>query len=88
MVADAVDPDVGVSLALAGEALDEREGLEDAAGVRFAAAEVVDLAAARVLRERVDEVRDIAAVNIVADLFAFVAVDPVLALFEVALRTR
>ena len=78
--------DVGVSLAPAGEAFDEHEGLKDAAGVRLSAPEIVDLAAARVLCELVDEARNIAAVNIVSDLFALVAVDLILAIFEVALH--
>ena len=86
MVPYAVIRHVGVSLALAGEALNEHEGLKDAAGVRLSAPEIVDLAATRVLRELVDEVRNIAAVNIVSDLFALIAVDPILALFEVTFR--
>ena len=73
-------------MALAGEAFDELEGLENRAGVRLAAAEVVDLAAARVLDELVHEARHVAAVNVVAHLFALVAEDPVFAAFEVALR--
>ena len=56
----------------------DRERLEDRARIGLAAAEVVDLAAARRLDERGDEARDVERVDVVADLLALVAEDRVL----------
>ncbi len=62
------------------------ERLEDAAGIRLPAAEVVDLARRGRVDERLDEAGDVEAVDVVADLLALVAEDPVLAPLEVALH--
>src|SRR5262249_31469688 len=49
-----------------------------------AAADVVNLARARVLVKRMDEPGHVDRMNIVADLFALVSVDPVQAAFDIA----
>ena len=61
------------------------KGLQDRDAVGAAAADVIDLAAARVLDEGVDEAGDVQRMDVVADLFAFVAEDLVEAAFDVAL---
>ena len=86
MVPNAVIRHVSMSLGLVGETLDQGKGLEDTAGVRLSPAEIVDLTAARVLRELVNEAGNVVAMNVVPDLFAFVTVDPVLAVLKVALH--
>ena len=64
---------------------DHIERFENGAGVVFAAAEIVDFGDARGLPEFEHEAGDVFGVNIVADLFAFVAEDLVFAAFHVAL---
>ena len=56
------------------------DALDEAGCVRLAAAEVVDLARARVLGERPEGLDDVGDVDLVADLLALVAEDGVLAL--------
>ncbi len=65
---------------------DERERLEDGAAVAASAAEIVDLAAARGRDERLDELRDVERVDVVAHLLALVAEDRVAPAFEIALH--
>ncbi len=86
MVAAARLVQVSVNLLLAGAGLGHFEGFQDGAGVVFAAAEVIDLAGAGCLAELEHEAGHVQCVDIVADLFAFVAVDLVFAAFQVALH--
>src|SRR5688500_5770788 len=82
-VADVVALSVLVDVApldlLAGEAFGGVHGLEHAARVWAAAAEVVDLAGAGGLGECLEGADDVEAVDVVADLLALVAEDRVLA---------
>src|SRR6188768_4282292 len=84
VIADAWGIDVSMLLALAGDSFDDGKRLEDTAGISLAAAEVIDLAAARGIGKRLDEPRDVQAVDVVANLLAFVTEDLVLAALEVA----
>ena len=84
VIADAVFVDVGVDLLFAGEFFGEGESFQDRAGVVASAADVVDLGHARGFEEFLDEAGDIVAVDVVADLFAFVAVDFVFLALEIA----
>ena len=83
VVAGAVLVNVGENLGLAGEFLGDLEGFEDGCAVGFAAAEVVDLAGARCGYEGSYEAGDVEGVNVVADLFSFVAEDAILAALEI-----
>lgn len=85
VVAFAVFVDVFPAHGFAGEGCDFVEGFEDGDAVGPAPADVVDLSAAWVFEEGVHEADDVEAVDVVADLFALVAEDVVLAFGEVAL---
>src|ERR1039457_6234666 len=77
---------VSVDWLPAGAGLRHFKGFQDGAGVVLAAAEIIDLAGARRLGELEHEARHIRRMDIVADLFAFVAVNLVFAAFEIALH--
>src|SRR4051812_36454047 len=74
MIAAAGLIDIGVTLLLAGAAFGHLEGFEDRAGVIFTAAEIVDLSTARCLVKLEHEAGNIAGMDVVTNLFAFVAV--------------
>ncbi len=84
VVTDAVFVHIGEDLGFAGEAFRDFEGFEDRAGIGLASAEVVNLSLAWGCYESCHEAGDIKRVDVVADLFAFVAEDAVFATFEVA----
>ena len=84
MVANPVFVHILENLSFARERLGDLEGLPDRAGIGAAAADVVNLADAGCGNEFLDEACDVVGVDVVADLFAFVAEDLVFAAFEVA----
>ena len=84
VVADAVLVHIGEGLFLSGEGFGDLEGFEDRAGILFSTAEVVDLRDARGFAKLPHEAGHILAVDVIAHLLAFVAVDLVFATFEVA----
>ena len=84
VVAGAGLVDVGVDLGLACKFFSDLEGLEDGGAVGFAAAEMVDFAGARGRDEGGHEAGDVEGVDIVADLFSFVAEDAVFAALKIA----
>ena len=84
MIADSILVEVAVDLSLPGEFFGNPEGLENRGGVRFAAAEIVDLADARSSDESGHETRDIERVNVVANLFSFVSENFVLTTLQIA----
>ena len=86
VVADAVFVDVVVDLFFTGKFFGDGEGFEDGAGVVASAPDVVDLGHAGGFEEFLDEAGDVVAVDVVADLFAFVAVDFVFLALEIALH--
>src|SRR5438552_1470246 len=69
----------------AGNFFDALKRLDDGAGVSLASTQVIDLTRAWSLPELKDETRNILRMDIVADLFALVAEDPILTTFQIAL---
>ena len=85
VIADAIFVDVYVLLWFACEGLGDFESFKDRAAVIFHAAEVVHFCDSRCCNELFHESSHVFAVNVVANLFAFIAKDTVLAAFQVAL---
>ena len=77
VIADAVGFLVGELGPLAGDFEDQLDAFHEAGGVLFAAAEVVDFSRAWVLCEFPEEADDVMAVDLIADLLAFVSKDGV-----------
>ena len=86
VVAVAVLIHVGIGLRLACKSLRHFERLQDGTGVCLAAAEVIDLPYARCGHEFRHEPRHVQRVYVVPHLFAFVTVNLVFPVFEVALH--
>lgn len=84
VIADAVFIDVMVDLRFVGEIFGEFEGFPDRAGVGASTTNVIDFTDAGCFEEFLNEAGDVVGVDVVADLFAFVAEDFVFAAFEIA----
>ena len=77
VVADAVLVHIVPVELFAGKLLDFGDGFEDGDAILAAAAEVIDFTRAGIVREFLDGADDVTAMDIVADLFGFVAEDGV-----------
>ncbi len=84
MVAGAVLVHVFVIHFFAAQGRRAVEGFEDGHAVRASAADVIDFAATRFFIERVDETRHVERVDVVTNLFAFIAENFVELTFDVA----
>src|ERR1035441_5319684 len=77
---------IGMNLLFAGARQGHLKGFKDRAGVFFAPAQIIDLAGAGRLIELEHEARHICRMDIVADLFALIAINLVFAAFKIALH--
>src|SRR3954467_11864505 len=84
MIAAAMLIEILISHFLSGNPPGGLKSLENRAGVFFTAAQIVDFSDSGRRRKPVNERRDVECVDIVTDLLAFVSVDLVDALFEIA----
>ena len=84
MIAVSILLDVRISLVQAGNILGQLEGFEDRAGVLFTTPQVVNLGASRVEIKLIHKRSHILRMDIVSDLFPFVAVNFVFSAFEIA----
>jgi hypothetical protein len=84
MIPDSILLYICISLVHAGNTSRQLEGLENRAGIFFAASKVIDFSTSRIEIELIHEGSDVFGMNVVSNLLALISINFILSAFNVA----